>query len=72
MEHGNMTDSFLDISVVAAVYNYSGCLEELLKRLTAQMESMCKSHEIILVEDCSPDESGQVIKRLVPPYPHLR
>jgi glycosyltransferase involved in cell wall biosynthesis len=62
----------MDISVVVPVYNSSSCLEELLKRLTAQMESMCKSYEIILVEDGSPDESWQVIERLVPQYPNLR
>ncbi len=62
----------LEITVVVPVYNSSACLEELLKLLTAQLESMGKSHEIILVEDCSPDNSWEVIKHLAPHYPNLR
>jgi polyisoprenyl-phosphate glycosyltransferase len=69
---GNTTDMPVDISVVVPVYNSSDCLEELLKRLTIQLESMGKSYEIILVEDCSSDESWQVIEGLAPQYPNLK
>ena len=68
----NPTADPVDISVVVPVYNSSACLEELLKQLTARLESMGKSHEIILVEDCSPDNSWDVIKQLAPHYPNLR
>ena len=46
----SMTLPSVDISVVVPVYNSSTCLEELLKQLTAQLELMGKSFEIILVE----------------------
>jgi glycosyltransferase involved in cell wall biosynthesis len=62
----------VDITVVVPVYNSSTCLEKLLEQLTAQLESMRKSYEIILVEDCSPDNSWEVIKQIIPHYPNLR
>ena len=62
----------VDITVVVPVYKSSTCLEELLKRLTAQLELMGMSYEIILVEDCSPDNSWEVIGQLAPHYPNLR
>ena len=71
-DRNNPTVDPVDITVVVPVYKSSTCLEELLKRLTTQLESMGKSHEIILVEDCSPDNSWEVIKQLAPHYPNLR
>lgn len=71
-EHDKLPADPVDISVVVPVYKSSACLEELLKRLTAQLESMGKSHEILLVEDCSPDNSWEVIERLAPHYPNLQ
>ena len=59
----------VEISVVIPVYNSSGCLGELLRQLTQQMEDIGKSYEVILVDDASPDDSWQVIKDLAPQYP---
>lgn len=71
-EHDTPPADLVEISVVVPVYKSSACLEELLKQLTAQLESMSKSHEILLVEDCSPDDSWELIKQLAPHYPNMR
>ena len=67
-----MTESALHISVVIPVYNSSQCLAELLRQLTAQLEQIGRSYEIVMVEDSSPDDSWRVIEGLAARYPLLR
>jgi dolichol-phosphate mannosyltransferase len=45
------------ISVVSAVYNAEECLAELVKRLQFYLRKNTKNFEIILVNDCSEDNS---------------
>ncbi|MGH8063036.1 MAG: glycosyltransferase family 2 protein [Pseudoxanthomonas sp.] len=50
-----------DISVVSPVYGCAGCLEDLVDRIGAAMASLGRSHEIILVDDASPDGAWERI-----------
>jgi len=68
----HMTEPLVDLSVVVPVYNSSGCVGELLQRLTLQLEGMNRSYEIILVEDASEDGSWQAIREAAARYPNLR
>lgn len=52
------------ISVVAPAYRTSGCLPELHRRVTAAVEPLTSEFELILVNDCSPDDDWAVITRL--------
>lgn len=52
------------ISVVIPVYRAEQCLDELYRRLKASLERISENFEIVLVEDCGPDGSWQVIERL--------
>ncbi len=61
----------VEITVVIPVYNSSGCLAELLRQLTRQLDAIGQSYEVILVDDASPDDSWQVIKELAPQYPKV-
>lgn len=54
----------LDISMVVPIYRSQDSLEELYKRLTLVLEKMAVSYEIILVNDCSPDNSYAKMKEL--------
>ena len=45
--------------------NFSSALPEIIRGIS-------ESFEILLVDDCSPDETWEVIKRLAPAYPELR
>lgn len=59
------------ISVVIPVYKSGPCLPELLRQLTDQLERMRGPHEIILVDDDSPDDTWNVVQELVPRYPRV-
>ncbi|WP_243402686.1 glycosyltransferase family 2 protein [Stenotrophomonas sp. SPM] len=53
-----------DVSVVAPVYGCEGCLEQLSERVAAAISGMGLTHELILVDDQSPDQSWQRICEL--------
>jgi glycosyltransferase involved in cell wall biosynthesis len=53
------------LSVVVPVYGCRACLRHLHERLTATLSDLVPSHEIILVDDRSEDESWPEIERLV-------
>lgn len=52
----------MDISVVIPVYGCRAALPELHRRLVDTLEGMGKSFEIVLVDDCCPQNSWDVIK----------
>lgn len=58
------------VSVVIPVYCSEDCVGELLCRLTSVLESRGDSHEILLVEDASPDGTWTRIRELLPEYPN--
>ena len=54
----------MDISVVIPVYGCRAALPELHRRLVDTLEGMGKSFEIVLVDDCCPQKSWDVIKEV--------
>lgn len=61
-----------DISVVSPVYGCAGCLEDLVDRIGAAMASLGRSHEVILVDDASPDGAWQRIVEIAATHPAVR
>lgn len=61
-----------ELSVVSPVYGCRGCLEELVDRVSAAVESIVVSYEIILVDDASPDGAWQRISELAESRHYLR
>jgi len=53
------------ISVIVPVYGSEAMLPELVDRLAQALPAMAERFELILVNDCSPDHSWEVISRLV-------
>ncbi|WP_339661485.1 glycosyltransferase family 2 protein [Croceibacter atlanticus] len=51
-------------SIVSPVYRAEKCLKELVARIEDAMLSITPDYEIILVEDCGPDNSWSVIKEI--------
>jgi dolichol-phosphate mannosyltransferase len=52
------------ISVISPVYGAAGLLEELVRRIKAAVSLITEEYEIVLVEDCGPDNSWELIKKL--------
>ena len=54
------------ISIVSPVYRAEFIVDELVKRLTSEITKITDSYEIILVEDCGPDNSwGKIAEQCI-------
>ena len=62
----------LDLSIVLPIYNEAGNLEAFIPELSAALQAMERSYEIIAVDDGSADNSVEVLRRLKADEPHLR
>lgn len=60
------------ISVVIPVYRSETILPELVRRLEAVLGAIAENFELILVNDCSPDRSWDVIAKLAEQYSWIR
>lgn len=60
------------ISVVVPVYRGESCLDELHRRLVLALEAIVDEFEIVLVEDCGPDQAWARIRELVVRDPRIR
>lgn len=54
----------MKISIVSPVYKGEKILLELVQQLQQEVEKLTKDYEIILVEDCGPDNSWDVIEQI--------
>ena len=61
----------MDISVVVPVYGCRAALEELYRRLTDTLLKLTEEYEIILVNDCCPQNSWEVIEKLCEQDSHV-
>jgi glycosyltransferase involved in cell wall biosynthesis len=59
------------ISVVIPVYRAEKMLDELYRRVRDAIETVSPNFEIVLVEDCGPDRSWDVIERLAAADPRV-
>ena len=60
------------LTVVIPVYRSAKILPDLLPRLLPALEQLADEHEVIFVDDHSPDESWEVIGRLAAEHPSVR
>jgi glycosyltransferase involved in cell wall biosynthesis len=66
------SDSPTDLSIVLPAYNEAGSLPSLMAELTATLQRLGRSYEVIAVDDGSSDDSLAVLCRLQEQEPHLR
>ena len=52
------------LSVISPIYKGEAMLEELVSRIEESVETFTKEYEILLVNDCSPDESWSKIEEI--------
>jgi polyisoprenyl-phosphate glycosyltransferase len=53
-----------DLSIVVPVYRSEDCLEALIQGITEALSPLNRDYEILLVNDCSPDNSWAVIEAI--------
>ena len=58
-------------TVIIPVYNGEDTVPQLTERLLKVLPDLFSAYEIILVDDCSPDNSWNVLKDLQPQYPDV-
>src|SRR5687767_15536759 len=61
----------MELSIVVPVYRSAECLPELVRRVQLTLDGRVRSYELILVNDCSPDRSWDVIAQLAGTHPHV-
>jgi polyisoprenyl-phosphate glycosyltransferase len=61
-----------EISVVVPVYGCASALDRLVERVTASLEGVCSSFELVLVDDRSRDGAWPVLERLAAQNPRIR
>jgi len=65
-------NSSLELSIVSPVYGAESSLRKLYETLSNIAQKLSDSYEIVLVEDCSPDNSWEVMKELATSDPHVK
>jgi glycosyltransferase involved in cell wall biosynthesis len=60
------------LSVVIPVYGSQAILPELASRLGVVLPALAEKYEVVFVNDCSPDQSWEVIRGFVEKYPWVR
>ena len=61
-----------NISFVFPMYNESGNIEETVFRVSSLASQICADYEIVVVDDASTDESGNIVDRLALKDPHIK
>lgn len=62
----------MELSVVSPCYGAPTLLRELVRQITETVVQLTDSYEIILVEDCSPDNSRDIIRELCAQDSHVK
>ena len=62
----------MELSVVSPCYGAPTLLRELVKQITETVSQLTDSYEIILVEDCSPDNSRDIIRDICAQDKHVK
>ena len=62
----------MDLSVVSPCYGAPTLLRQLVDEITKTVSQLTDSYEIILVEDCSPDNSREIIRDICTADQHVK
>ena len=62
----------MDLSVVSPCYGAPTLLRQLVDEITKTVSQLTDSYEIILVEDCSPDNSREIIRDICTTDQHVK
>jgi glycosyltransferase involved in cell wall biosynthesis len=60
------------VSLLCWAYNEEVLIEGFLRRIHALLDSSCEKFEIVLIDDCSTDQTNSIARGLQPEIPQLR
>jgi polyisoprenyl-phosphate glycosyltransferase len=60
-----------DLSIVVPVYRSEDCLEALIEAIAESLDPTTRGYEVVLVNDCSPDNSWGVIEAICRTNPNV-
>jgi glycosyltransferase involved in cell wall biosynthesis len=61
-----------DLSIIIACYNEEAILEESIRELEAAMNRTTYKYELIFIDDCSQDNTRELIKKIASANGHMR
>lgn len=64
MNNDSIKNTDIYLSIVIPVYNSEKTLMQLYERLTAVLQSITGSYEIIMIDDCSHDSSWELLEKI--------
>jgi len=59
-----MTDKKYDLSIIVACYNEGSYLKDNIREIEETLKRTVYSYEIIIIDDCSQNKTGNVIKKI--------
>ncbi|WP_320171479.1 glycosyltransferase family 2 protein [Maridesulfovibrio sp.] len=62
----------IEVSIVTPMHNEEGCVREFHRRVSAVMQGMDTSYEMLLVNDGSTDTTEEIIRELSAGDPHIK
>ena len=62
----------MEISVVIPCYNSAKSVEELVERISTALQKLNIEYEVILVNDCSQDNTLEITKQLISQYSNIK
>lgn len=62
----------IKISIISPVYNSSKILKTLIEKIVLNIQKITRSYEIILIDDCSSDNSWNELKKMKKNYKKLK
>ncbi len=65
-------DKKIDLSIIIPTYNEKENIQSLLEKINEEFEQNDISGEIIVVDDNSPDGTGEMLEKLKEKYPYLK
>jgi glycosyltransferase involved in cell wall biosynthesis len=63
-----MSNIEYEVSLVIACYNESSVLEESVRQIVETLDNTCWTYEIAFVDDCSQDNTRDIIEKLIDKY----
>jgi len=67
----SVANNSFELTIFVSLYNEESCILNTLKTVTASMNEIQKSYEVIVIDDCSTDRSPDLVRSFIEEHPDL-